>query len=80
MNIAQNMLKFGYANNLLTVAQSSPAMVRVQVFDMIGHEVLAFYEPVAGSKDFSLASLERGSYTVRVSSKTQTRSARIVVK
>ena len=80
VNIAQNMLKFGYANNLLTVAQSSPAMVRVQVFDMIGHEVLAFYEPVAGSKDFSLASLERGSYTVRVSSKTQTRSARIVVK
>ena len=80
VNVAQNMLKFGYANNLLTVVQSSPAIVRVQVFDMIGHEVLAFYEPVAGSKGFSLASLERGNYMVRVSSKTQTRSARIVVK
>lgn len=80
MNVAQNMLKFGYANNLLTVVQSSPAIVRVQVFDMSGHEVLAFYEPVAGSKGFSLASLERGNYMVRVSSKTQTRSARIVVK
>ncbi|SMP56376.1 InlB B-repeat-containing protein [Fibrobacter sp. UWB10] len=80
VNVAQNMLKFGYANNLLTVVQSSPAIVRVQVFDMSGHEVLAFYEPVAGSKGFSLASLERGNYMVRVSSKTQTRSARIVVK
>ena len=80
VNVAQNMLKFGYANNLLTVVQSSPAMVRVQVFDMSGQEVIAFYEQVAGSKGFSLASLERGNYMVRVSSKTQTRSARIVVK
>jgi hypothetical protein len=74
------MLKFGYANNLLTVVQSSPAMVRVQVFDMIGHEVIAFYEPVAGSKGFSLASLERGSYMVRIVSKSQMRTTRIVVK
>ena len=80
MYAVQNELKFGFANNLLTVVQSSPAMVRVQVFDMKGQQVVAFYEQVAGSKGFSLAGLERGNYMVRVTSKSQKRSARIIVK
>lgn len=80
VNVAQNMLKFGYANNLLTVVQSSPAMVRVQVFDLNGQLVASFNEQIVGSKDFSLEPLDKGSYMVRIMSKYQSKTARIVVK
>ena len=80
MNVAQNMLKFGYANNLLTVVQSSPAMVRVQVFDLNGQLVASSNEQIVGSKDFSLEPLDKGSYMVRIMSKYQSKTARIVVK
>ena len=72
--------KFGYANNAITVVQSSPAMVRVQLFDLNGQLVQSFNEQVVGSKSFSLSQLEKGSYLVRIESKSQARTARIVVK
>ena len=72
--------KFGFANNELTVEQPGASMVRVQVFDLTGHLVESFNEQVVGSKTFSLAHLNQGSYMVRVVSKSQIRSARITVR
>ena len=80
MTVAMNGAKFGYANNELTVVQASSSMVRVQVFDLTGHLVESFAESVNGSKSFSLAHLNRGSYLVRVESGSQVRTARIAVK
>ena len=76
----RNNFKFGYANNELTVVQSSASLVRVQVFDLTGHLVESFSETVAGSKSFSLAHLNQGTYLVRIVSKSQMRTARISVK
>ena len=79
MTVAVNGVKFGYANNELTVVQPTSSMVRVQVFDLTGHLVESLAE-VAGYKSFSLAHLSRGNYLVRVESGSQTRTARIAVK
>ena len=80
MTVAMNGAKFGYANNELTIALPASAMVRVQVFDLTGHLVESFEESVAGSKNFSLAHLNRGNYLVRVESIGMVRTARIAVK
>jgi len=78
--VAMNGVKFGYANNSLTVALQVSSMVRVQVFDLTGHLVESLEEPVVGSKSFSLAHLNRGNYLVRVESNSMARTARIAVK
>ena len=72
--------KFGYANNTLTVALPAFSMVRVQVFDLTGHLVESLAGPVAGSRNFSLAHLNSGSYLVRVESSSLSRTAKITVK
>ena len=72
--------KFGYANNTLTVALPAFSMVRVQVFDLTGHLVESLAEPVSGSRSFSLAHLNSGSYLVRVESNRQAHTAKITVK
>ena len=77
---AKSGFKFSFANNELTVVQPSLSMVRVQVFDMIGHLVESFDDQVVGAKSYSLASLPQGTYMVRIASKSQMRSARIFVK
>ena len=76
----QNGFKFGFANNELTVVQPSLSMVRVQVFDMIGHLVESFDDQVVGAKSYSLASLPQGTYMVRIASMRQTLSAKVIVK
>ncbi len=63
--VATSGVKFGYANNVLTVAMPNSAMLRVQVFDMMGHLVESFAETEASSKSFSLAHLTKGNYVVR---------------
>ena len=75
-----NGVKLGYANNMLTIAQPTSSMVRVQVFDLTGHLVESLEEPVMGSKSFSLAHLNRGNYLVRVESNSQMRTAKVSVK
>ena len=80
MAVAVNGVKFGYANNVLTLAQPTSSMVRVQVFDLTGHVVVTFAESVNGSKSFSLAHLNRGNYLVRVESRGSVRTAKIAVK
>ena len=77
---AQNGFKFGFAANELTVVQPGFSMVRVQVFDMVGHLVESFDEQFDGSRIFSLAHLTQGAYMVRVVSRSQMRTARITVK
>ena len=72
--------KFGYADNMLTVAMPTPSMVRVQVFDMMGHLVESFAETEASSKSISLAHLTKGNYVVRIESARSVRTARILVK
>ena len=80
VTVAMNGVKFGYANNALTVALPTSSMVRVQVFDLMGHLVETFAEPVNGTKSISLAHLNRGNYLVRVESNSMVRTARIAVK
>lgn len=78
--MAMNNVKFGYANNVLTLVQSASSMVRVQVFDLTGHLVESFAESVVGSKSYNLAHLNRGSYLVRVENHSSVLTAKIVVK
>ena len=78
--VAMNGVMFGYANNELVVVQPLSSMVRVQVFDLTGHLVESFEESVSGTKNFSLAHLNRGNYLVRVESNSMVRTARIAVK
>ncbi|MBR6123269.1 T9SS type A sorting domain-containing protein, partial [Candidatus Saccharibacteria bacterium] len=78
--VATSGVKFGYANNVLTVAMPTPSMVRVQVFDMMGHLVEYFAETEASSKSFNLAHLTKGNYVVRIESARSVRTARILVK
>jgi len=78
--VAMNGVMFGYANNELVVVQPLSSMVRVQVFDLTGHLVESFAKPVSGTKNFSLAYLNRGNYLVRVESNSMVRTARITVK
>ena len=80
VTVATSGVKFGYANNALTVAVPTSSMVRVQVFDLTGHLVETFAEPVNGTKSISLAHLNRGNYLVRVESNSMVRTARIAVK
>ncbi|ACX75731.1 hypothetical protein Fisuc_2144 [Fibrobacter succinogenes subsp. succinogenes S85] len=80
VTVAMNGVKFGYANNALTVSLPASSMVRVQVFDLTGHLVETFAEPVNGTKSISLAHLNRGNYLVRVESNSMVRTARIAVK
>lgn len=78
--VATSGVKFGYANNVLTVAMPNSAMLRVQVFDMMGHLVESFAETEASSKSISLAHLTKGNYVVRIESARTARTARILVK
>ena len=78
--VATSGVKFGYANNVLTVAMPNSAMLRVQVFDMMGHLVESFAETEASSKSFSLAHLTKGNYVVRIESARSVRTTRILVK
>ena len=80
VTVAMNGVKFGYANNALTVAVPTSSMVHVQVFDLTGHLIETFAEPVNGTKSISLAHLNRGNYLVRVESNSMVRTARIAVK
>lgn len=80
VTVAMSPIQFSYANNELTVTIPTSTMVRVQVFDLTGHLVESLAESMVGSKSYSLAHLNRGSYLVRVESGSQVRSARIVVK
>ena len=78
--MAMNGVKFGFADNVLTVAMPNSAMLRVQVFDMMGHLVESFAETEASSKSFNLAHLTKGNYVVRIESARSVRTARILVK
>ncbi|MDY6386423.1 MAG: T9SS type A sorting domain-containing protein [Fibrobacter sp.] len=78
--VATSSVKFGYADNVLTVAMPNSAMLRVQVFDMMGHLVESFAETEVSSKSISLAHLTKGNYVVRIESARSVRTARILVK
>lgn len=72
--------EFGFANNELTVVLPKPAMLRVQVFDMMGHKVETFAESIVSSKNYNLAHLNMGNYVVRIESARYARTAKILVK
>ena len=72
--------EFGFANNELTVVLPKPAMLRVQVFDLMGHVVETFAESIVSSKNFNLAHLNMGNYVVRIESARYARTAKILVK
>ena len=72
--------QLGFVNNELSVALPQPSMVRVQVFDLMGHQIESFSEPVASSKNFSLVHLKKGNYVVRVESSRFARTTKVAVK
>jgi hypothetical protein len=71
---------FSYARNELMVTLPSSSMVRVQVFDMMGHLVETLAEPVNVSRSFSLAHLGKGGYVVRVEANRVARTVNVVVR
>lgn len=75
-----NPIQFNYVNNELMVAAPMSSSVRVQVFDLTGQLVESFAETVSGSKNFSLAHLNKGHYVVRIESNRLTRTAKVAVK
>ncbi len=77
---AMPSLVFSYANNELTVVSPNSAMVRVQVFDLMGLVVDTFTELATSVKNFSLAYLTKGNYVVRIESAHAVRLAKITVK
>ena len=79
---AVSMPGFGlsYSNNELSVVLPQSSTVRLQVFDLMGHLVESFAEPVSASRSFSLAHLKKGNYVVRVESSRFARTAKVVVK
>lgn len=77
---AKSNFEFGYTNNELTVVLPKAVMVRVQVFDLMGHLVETFAESVGASKSFSLAHLKKGNYIVRIESDRIARTMKVVVK
>ena len=77
---AMPSFEFSYANNELTVVSPNSAMVRVQVFDLMGHVVETFTESATSVKNFSLAYLTKGNYVVRIESAHAVRLAKITVK
>ena len=58
--------EYGYASNELVVVLPKPAMLRVQVFDMMGHLVESFAETVASSKSINLAHLARYARNAKI--------------
>ena len=78
--VATSGVKFGFANNVLMVALPNSTMLRVQVFDMMGHLVESFAETETSSKSFGLAHLTKGNYVVRIEGARSVRTARILVK
>ena len=78
--VAQNNFKFSFANNELTIVQPNPSMVRVQVFDMLGHKVESFNDQIMGSKSFGLAHLPQGFYMVRIASRSQQYTAKVTIR
>jgi hypothetical protein len=77
---AMRDFEFGYANNEITVVLRQTSMVRVQVFDLMGHLVETFAESVVSSKNFDLAHLKKGNYVARIESNRFAHTAKIVVK
>ena len=75
-----NNLKLAYANNELTVSLPNSSMVRVQVFDLMGHQVESFAESVNRSRTFSLAHLNKGKYVARIDNGRSVRMMKIIVK
>ena len=71
---------FSYARNELTVVVQKSSMVRVQVFDMMGHLVETLSASVSTSASFSLAHLDKGNYVVRVQGRGFARTAKVAVK
>ena len=77
---AMSNYAFSYARNELTVVVQKSSMVRVQVFDMMGHLVETLSASVSTSASFSLAHLDKGNYVVRVQGSGFARTAKVAVK
>ena len=72
-------LNMGFAGNTLTVAANN-AVVKIQIFDMVGHVVESRMEQISGSISMNLDHMSKGSCLVRISSGSMAKTARIAVK
>ena len=75
-----SVLNMSFRNNMLTVVVPKQALVRVQVFDLLGNRVKAFQDSFAGTRDISLQGLPQGSYMVRVMSGSSAKTSRINIR
>jgi len=77
---APSQLKVSFAHNGFEVYVPSETLVRVQVFDMLGHSIQSFSDRVVGSHSIDLDHLPQGTYLVRVTSGSAVKTARITIK
>ena len=75
-----SLFKVSFVRNVLEIYVPGESMVRVQVFDMLGHAIQSFSDKVAGSRSFDLGRLPQGTYLVRVAGGSTVKTARVTVK
>ncbi len=79
--IAQNGLKASVNGSLLNISVAKQGLVKVAVFDMMGHVIESHSENMtAGSYTHSLANLSKGAYVVRVQQGSAVKSVRMQVR
>lgn len=79
--VAKSGIKIFATGTNLNVSVARSGLVKVSVFDMMGHVVLSTTENMtAGTHQVSLDNLSRGNYMVRVMSGSDVKTSRIAVK
>ncbi len=79
--VAKSGIKIFATGTNLNVSVARSGLVKVSVFDMMGHVVLSAAENMtAGTHQVSLDKLSRGNYMVRVMSGSDVKTSRIAVK
>ena len=76
----QSQLKVSFANNALEIYAPRATLVRVQVFDMLGHAIHSFSDRLNGSRNVDLGQLSQGTYLVRVVGGNAVKTAKITIQ
>lgn len=79
--VAQSGIKLGVQGAKLNIALNKAGLVKVQIFDLMGHVVESHSENMtAGMHQVSLENLTKGNYVVRVMNGSDAKTARISLK
>ena len=81
VRVAQSGIKLGVQGAKLNIALNKAGLVKVQIFDLMGHVVESRSENMtAGMHQVSLENLTKGNYVVRVMNGSDAKTARISLK